>query len=403
MSEKNQEQGADSGEEGKREAGEEFFFELLNDMVTFVGVLEPDGRVIFANNTPLRLAGLKLEDVKGKKFYDTYWWAYSKEAREKIKQDIERCAAGESFVHEIQVQVADGSLIWIEFSMHPVYDREGKLKYLVPEGRDITEKRQARVDAEQKAVYLDNMPTYMAVTDTQGNLQFTSATTIKKFGFKLEDVVGEKFECMPWFKHSPELQERMREVVERAAQGESFEFEMDVTMGDELVPIKYTCDPLRDEEGNIYALLHTGTRIDELKAALEEERRLREAILKLSTPIIQVWDNILLLPLIGTLDAERAQRIVENLLEAITSTESDVVIIDLSGVPTVDSEATHQLIKTESAAKMLGSRVLFTGLHPDIAQTMTHLGIDLSALETRQNLRLGLQEAIAITGTHQQG
>jgi PAS domain S-box-containing protein len=374
----------------------EFFFELLNDMVTFVGVLEPDGTVVFVNNTPLKLTGLRLEDVKGKKFYDTYWWTYSDKTRDTIKRDIERCAAGESFVHEIQARIAKGMLIWVEFSMHPVYDESGNLKYLMAEGRDVTEKRQALVDAQQKAAYLDNMPTYMAVTDPQGFLQFTSAVTIEKFGFKLEDVVGKRFEDMPWFKHSDELQERMREVVRRAARGESFEFEVDVMMGAELVPIKYTCDPLRDEGGNIYALLHTGTRIDELKAALEKEKKLSEAILRLSTPIIQIWDNTLLLPLIGTLDAERAQQIVENLLEEIVRTESDVVIIDISGVPTVDVEAIHQLLKTESAAKMLGSRVLFTGISPEIAQALTQLGVDLSTLETRQNLRAGLQEAISI-------
>ena len=103
-----------------------------------------------------------------------------------------------------------------------------------------------------------------------------------------------------------------------------------------------------------------------------------------------------MLPLIGTIDAVRAEQILENLLEAIDSTEAEVVIIDLSGIPTVDTEATHQLIKAASAARMLGSKVIFTGISPDVAQTMTRLGIDLSTLKTRQTLCVGLREAINI-------
>ncbi len=121
---------------------EKFFFGTLNDLLTFIGVLEPNGKIVFANNTPLEAAGIKLEDVVGKMFYDTYWWAYSEEARQMIKKDIERCASGKTFVREIQAQMAAGSLIWVEFSMHPIYDEEGKIKYLVPEGRDITGRKQ---------------------------------------------------------------------------------------------------------------------------------------------------------------------------------------------------------------------------------------------------------------------
>ncbi|MEF9427016.1 MAG: ATP-binding protein, partial [Candidatus Mariimomonas ferrooxydans] len=121
---------------------EKFFSGTLNDLLTFVGVLDPDGKVIFVNNTPIEIAGIKLEDVMGKMFYDTYWWAYSEEAQQTIKEDIERCASGETIAREIQAQMAAGSLMWIEFSMHPIYGEEGKIKYLVPEGRDITGRKQ---------------------------------------------------------------------------------------------------------------------------------------------------------------------------------------------------------------------------------------------------------------------
>ena len=122
---------------------EKFFSGTLNDMLTFVAVLEPDGKVIFVNNTPLDVAGITLNEVKGKMFNDAHWWQYSEQARQQIKEDIETCATGETLAHDIELQTANGELIWIEYSMHPIYDENGKIKYLVPEGRDITGRKQA--------------------------------------------------------------------------------------------------------------------------------------------------------------------------------------------------------------------------------------------------------------------
>jgi PAS domain S-box-containing protein len=154
-----------TNEELKREIGErkraeqaileseKFFSGILNDMLTFIAVLEPDGKVIFVNNTPLDVAGITLNDVKGKMFHDSFWWQYSEQARQQIKEDIRICATGESLVHDIEILAAGGELIWIEYSMHPVYNKNGKIKYLVPEGRDITERKQA----EDHILYLQNV------------------------------------------------------------------------------------------------------------------------------------------------------------------------------------------------------------------------------------------------------
>jgi len=84
---------------------------LLNDMLTFVGILEPNGNVIFINNTPLKVGGLELKNLKGKKFYDASWWTHSDKVRETIKHDVKQCAAGDSLRHDIQIRTADGSLM----------------------------------------------------------------------------------------------------------------------------------------------------------------------------------------------------------------------------------------------------------------------------------------------------
>ena len=136
---------------------ENFFSGTLNDMLTFVAVLEPDGKVIFVNNTPLDVAGITLNDVKGKMFHDAFWWQYSEQARQQIKEDIRICATGESLVHDIEIQDAGGELIWIEYSMHPVYNKNRKIKYLVPEGRVITELKKAEALQLRRNMVLEKL------------------------------------------------------------------------------------------------------------------------------------------------------------------------------------------------------------------------------------------------------
>ena len=135
--------------EKKLKERERFFSGVLNDMLTFVAVLRPDGEIIFVNNTTLDLIGSELENVRGKKFYDLYWWTYSEQAKQTIKKYMELCASGEIIDTEIQMQTING-LIWITFSMHPIYDEKGEVEYVVPEGRDITRQKQAEVQLQQQ-------------------------------------------------------------------------------------------------------------------------------------------------------------------------------------------------------------------------------------------------------------
>jgi rsbT co-antagonist protein RsbR len=122
----------------------------------------------------------------------------------------------------------------------------------------------------------------------------------------------------------------------------------------------------------------------------------QQDMIELSTPVIQVWDKILAIPLIGTLDSKRTQLIMEKLLEMIVSTSSLVAIIDITGIPMVDTLVANHLLKTASATRLLGAELIITGISPMIAQTMVHLGVDLSGITTRALMADGIKLAMEL-------
>jgi rsbT co-antagonist protein RsbR len=125
--------------------------------------------------------------------------------------------------------------------------------------------------------------------------------------------------------------------------------------------------------------------------------RQQQEMLELSTPVVQLWDHVLALPLIGTLDSARTQVVMENLLQRIVDTGAAIAIIDITGVPTVDTLVAQHLLKTVAAARLMGADCIISGIRPQIAQTIVHLGVDLSAVTTKATLadafRLALQRA----------
>jgi rsbT co-antagonist protein RsbR len=126
-------------------------------------------------------------------------------------------------------------------------------------------------------------------------------------------------------------------------------------------------------------------------------RQQQQDMLELSTPVVQIWDRIICLPVIGTLDSRRTQLMMERLLERIVRSRAEVAILDITGVPTVDTQVANYLIKTVNAVRLLGSTCIITGVGPAIAQTIVHLGIDLAGIITRNQLSDGIRLAFELT------
>ena len=134
------------------------------------------------------------------------------------------------------------------------------------------------------------------------------------------------------------------------------------------------------------------------KSREEVISRQQQELLELSTPVVKLWDGILALPMIGTLDSARTQVVMESLLQRIVETGADIAIIDITGVPTVDTLTAQHLLKTVTAARLMGAECIISGIRPQIAQTIVHLGVDLGAVITKATLADAFRRALEMRG-----
>jgi rsbT co-antagonist protein RsbR len=165
--------------------------------------------------------------------------------------------------------------------------------------------------------------------------------------------------------------------------------------------------PLRDAQGQVVGLCGIITDITDIKHRREELKLLendineKKAIIEaqaalldqLSAPVIQVWESVLLIPLIGVLDSRRAAQVLESMLEAIAANSAEILIVDITGVPVVDTSVASYLVRAVQAAQLLGCQTLLVGISPEIAQTLIGLGVDFSRITTRSTLQSGLEYA----------
>lgn len=163
----------------------------------------------------------------------------------------------------------------------------------------------------------------------------------------------------------------------------------------------------QDSQTLLQAVVSVTTKLDAMAqwtaTAFQRTReeliaRQQQELLELSTPVIKLWEGVLAVPMIGTLDSSRTQMVMEALLQKIVDTESGLAIIDITGVPTVDTLVAQHLLKTVTAIRLMGADCIISGVRPQIAQTIVHLGVDLQGVTTKASLAAALALALKRSG-----
>lgn len=232
--------------------------------------------------------------------------------------------------------------------------------------------------------------------DPQGRVLTWNIGAERLKGWKPDEIIGQHFSKF----YPPEDVERGKTEMELREAAEKGRFEDEgwrVRKDGTRFWANVIITALRDDDGKLLGFGKVTRDLSERRQAEERIKKQSLEILEMATvPVVQVWEGIVLVPIIGTLDSQRTQQLMERLLNRVTETGSPVALLDITGVSTIDSQTAQHLIETTAAVRLLGAEVILTGVRPSIAQTLIHLGIDLSNVITRSSLAAGLRMAFSL-------
>ncbi len=266
---------------------------IFDQSFGFIGLLSPEGILLEVNQTALDFIGAPASEVLGKPFWDAPWWSHSVAAQEEIRKGIKVAAEGKVFKSEATHPAADGSLHYIQFSVKGIRDESGKVRWLVPEGRDVTEYKETREQLSRLAQAMEQTAESVIITDTGGLVDYINPAFIKVTGFKIEDVRGRNLQFLSagghadglysgsWFQQLGANSWRGRASNLKSDGGR---FEVDVSVS-----------PIMDDRGGVIAyvvLQRDMTQVDELERSLRQAQRM-EAVGTLAAGIAHDFNNIL--------------------------------------------------------------------------------------------------------------
>ncbi len=355
-----------------------------------------DYTILEVNPTYEAITGLSREQAIGMKASDLY-------------DDFEEPPYLDTFVRVAEMGEATQFEIYVPseesyFRILVVAPEKGQFATIFD---DITEQKQAEAALRENQTLLqgimDNLPVDVLVKDLEGRHVLVNKHALNTSGFTLEQVLGKTDADLfpPEFAKEMQAEEARlidtgkpvaREIVVPMPQGELHQY---------LVRF-----PIYDDDGNLYATGSVTTDISQLKQAEQERDRLqqevieaqREALQELSAPAIPVMDRILVMPLVGNIDTMRARDIMRVLLQGISDHRAQIVILDVTGVPIMDTGIVNHINKTIQAARLKGAHAIVTGISDAVAEAVVDLGIDWSDVQTLRDLQTGLRVALEQLG-----
>lgn len=375
---------------------------VLNQLPTTVIAVDKNRKLVYINNTGLKLVGKEIDEILGMKCADVF---NSKHCDTEDCCMVKAMENDQAYSARNEINI-DGESIPIEYFTAPLKNEKGEiiggLEYII----DITETvKNENYLQEQKLMNAEFEGKITAIDKSQGTIEFSMDGTIldanenflNVLGYSLEEVKGKhhRIFCDESYTKSPEY----KEFWEKLNRGEfdAGEYKRIGKNGKEVF-IQATYNPIFDLNGKPIKILKIATDITEQKRLESERIKQAELIMEMSTPVMQLWDGILMLPIVGLVDSKRVQLIMETVLQRIIDTQAKVVILDIQGVPNVDSAVANHLIKITKASRLMGCVCIITGISPEISQSLVNLGIELTDILTQSTLKDGVNSALQSIG-----
>ncbi|MGK4001395.1 PAS domain-containing protein [Sorangium sp. So ce1036] len=335
-----------------------------------------------------RAFGYSREEAIGKRLVELL-------VREADRAAFRRACADESGApHVFTIARKDGSAVECSWVHEPVLDEAGAPVGLVCFGQLVTERARPSAERDEAGellrALLDRLPLALARFDRAGVFRLHKGLALARAGLEEDQLVGQS--VLDVFAGFPSTQ-----LIREALAG---------TPGHEIADVN-GCTwetwyvPVSDERGEpdgVISISLDGSeakrRETELLSNLETIERQQRVIRELSTPIIEVWESVLTVPMVGVVDSARTSEVMDNLLTAVADKGARFAILDLTGVEAVDTRTAGYLIEMVRALRLLGAEGIIAGIRSNVAQTMVALGVDLTGIVTKGNLRAGLKLCI---------
>lgn len=375
---------------------------LIDSTNDFVSTSDLEGNVLYVNPMGLQMVGLGEFEPGTVQIADFHSPEWVQKIDKEILPIVEKQGVWSG---ELELQTTGGDAIPVSGVIMLIRDDADEPIGFGAIYRDISEQKEAedaiRESQQLFQTFLDNFPAIVFAKDPEGHVILSNQVLNETYGMTREEMLGKTiYDLMPG---NEELASKVWAGEKHVLETQQPAEEEQVVMESDGEHIKLsTIFPLINDEGESYAVGVIAMDITERRRAEVERARLQQQIIEaqqqtlreLASPIIPIVEGIIVLPLIGSIDTSRAREITRTLLAGISDHRAKAVIIDITGVPVVDSGVADHLNKTIQAARLKGTRTIITGISDAVAETIVDLGIDWSNIETLRNLQAGLLSAL---------
>ncbi len=357
------------------------------------------GEHTYSNPAIKPLMGYELDEVVGSSSFpimhpgDAEW----------IQDMLGECVAQKKGWSQLAIRWLhkDGTVKVFESSAQPLLNEEGDVIGFAGIDRDITSQKESEKLLQLMRIAIEQSSDAIFWLAPDASIAYVNETTCERLGYTRDELLDMTvFDMDPvtppalWEEIWNSLKQKGSDIIETKHEKKN----------GEIIPVEVSINYVSygGNEYNFAFARDISERIEQEKERLRLQEEIieaqRQALKELSTPIVPVLDGVLIMPLTGTLDSMRAQQVMEGLLAGIVSHNAQVVIIDITGVPVVDTGVANHLLQVTRAAALLGSECVLVGISPEIAQTIVSLGVDLSTMTTRGNLQSGIGYALSKLG-----